>query len=85
MVIYVGDALAGNSAVEQARNFNEYVGIDYIILTKLDADAKGGSAISISYLTERPILFVGTGQELNDLKAFSKDLIKSLILGSEAS
>jgi len=83
-VIYVGDALAGNSAVEQAKSFNEYVGIDYIILAKLDADAKGGSAISISYLTGRPILFVGTGQGLDDLKPFSKDLIKSIILGPEA-
>jgi len=84
LVIYVGDALAGNSAVEQARNFDEYVGIDYIILAKLDADAKGGSAVSISYLTGKPILLVGTGQDLNDLKPFSKDLIKSLIIESKA-
>ncbi len=81
-VIYVGDALAGNAVVEQAKMFNEYVGIDYIILAKLDADARGGSAISISYLTGKPILFVGTGQDLEDLKQFSKDLIKSTIMGT---
>lgn len=79
LVIYVGDALAGNAAVEQARRFDEYVGIDYIILAKLDADAKGGSAISISYQTGKPILFVGTGQDLSDLKPFTKDLIRSAI------
>ncbi|MEM2079098.1 MAG: signal recognition particle receptor subunit alpha, partial [Nitrososphaerota archaeon] len=62
VVIYVGDALAGNVVVEQVRRFNEYVGIDYIILAKLDADMKGGSAISVSYMTGKPILFVGTGQ-----------------------
>ena len=81
-VIYVGDALAGNSAVEQAKKFDEYVGIDYIVLAKLDADARGGSAISISYLTGKPVLFVGTGQELGDLKPFSKNLIKVAVLGS---
>jgi len=81
LVIYVGDALAGNSAVEQARRFNEYVEIDYIVLAKLDADARGGSAISISRLTGKPILFVGVGQELGDLKPFSKELIKSILFG----
>ncbi len=79
LVIYVGDALAGNAAIEQARRFDEYVGIDYIILAKLDADARGGSAISISYQTGKPILFVGTGQDLEDLKPFTKALIKSAI------
>ena len=80
LVIYVGDALAGNAAVEQAKNFDEYVGIDYVILTKLDADARGGSAISISYQTSKPILFVGTGQSLEELKPFTKDLIKSALI-----
>lgn len=80
-VIYVGDALAGNAAVEQARRFDEYVGIDYIILAKLDADAKGGSAISMSYVTGKPILFVGTGQGLGELKPFTRDLVKAIIAG----
>lgn len=82
LVIYVGDALAGNAAVEQARRFDEYVGIDYIVLAKLDADARGGSAISISYQTGKPILFAGTGQDLSDLKPFTKDLIRSAITPS---
>jgi fused signal recognition particle receptor len=81
LVIYVGDALAGNAAVEQARRFDEYVGVDYIILAKLDADARGGSAISISYVTGKPVIFVGTGQGLDDLEPFTKDLLKRLILG----
>ena len=81
LVIYVGDALAGNAAVEQARRFDKYVGVDYIILAKLDADARGGSAISISYVTGKPVLFVGTGQGLDDLEPFTKDLLKRLILG----
>lgn len=84
MVIYVGDALAGNAAVEQAKRFNEYVGIDYIVLAKLDADARGGSAISISHLTGKPILFVGVGQGLDDLKPFSKGLISSILFGPDS-
>ncbi len=81
LVIYVGDALAGNAAVEQARRFDEYVGIDYVILAKLDADARGGSAISISYVTGKPVIFVGTGQGLDQLEPFTRELIKTLILG----
>lgn len=81
LVIYVGDALAGNAAIEQAKKFDEYVGLDYVILAKLDADARGGSAISISYVTGKPIIFVGTGQGLDDLEPFTKELVKSLILG----
>lgn len=80
IVIYVGDALAGNAAVEQARMFDKYVGVDYIILAKLDADARGGSAISISHVTGRPVIFVGTGQGLDDLEPFTKDLLRALIL-----
>jgi len=68
--LFVGDALTGNDAVEQARRFNEAVGVDGIILSKLDADAKGGSAISIAYEIKKPILFVGVGQEYTDLKEF---------------
>ncbi len=79
-VIYVGDALAGNVAVEQAKRFDEYVGVDYVILAKLDADAKGGSAISISYATGKPVLFVGVGQDLESLKPFTKNLILESLL-----
>jgi fused signal recognition particle receptor len=81
VVIYVGDALAGNVVVEQVRRFNEYVGIDYIILAKLDADTKGGSAISVSYMTGKPILFVGTGQGLGDLEPLNKKRLINMVLG----
>lgn len=70
MVIFVGDSLAGNDAVEQARTFNEAVRIDAVILTKIDADAKGGAALSIAHAVGRPILFVGTGQGYDDLEPF---------------
>jgi fused signal recognition particle receptor len=73
LVIFVGDALAGNDAVEQARRFDEAVGIDITILTKIDADAKGGAALSIAHAVGRPIAFVGTGQGYDDLEVFDPD------------
>jgi fused signal recognition particle receptor len=73
LVIFVGDSLAGNDAVEQARRFDEAVGIDIAILTKIDADAKGGAALSIAHAVGRPIAFVGTGQEYEDLEVFDPD------------
>ena len=79
-VIYVGDALAGNVVVEQARKFDEYVGIDYVVLAKLDADAKGGSALSISHVIGKPIIFVGVGQEFKDLKPFNREFLLNTIL-----
>jgi fused signal recognition particle receptor len=69
-VVFVGDALAGNDAVEQARTFQEAVGFDAAILCKIDADAKGGAALSIAHSVGKPILFVGTGQGYDDLMAF---------------
>jgi fused signal recognition particle receptor len=71
LTIFVDESLAGNDAVERARMFNEAVGIDGSVLTKLDADPKGGTAISISYITGKPVLFVGTGQEYGDLVKFN--------------
>ncbi|MBU2560095.1 signal recognition particle-docking protein FtsY [archaeon] len=70
MVIFVGDALTGNAALDQAETFSSAVPIDGTILTKADADAKGGSAISIAYATKKPIMFLGTGQEYKDLIEF---------------
>ena len=70
--IYVGEALAGNAAVEEAKKFNEIIDIDGVIMSKTDCDVKGGSILSISYETKKPILFMGVGQELNDLKPFNK-------------
>jgi len=70
MTIFVGDALAGNDAVEQARRFEEAVGIDAAILAKIDADAKGGAALSIAHAIGKPIIYVGTGQGYEDLMPF---------------
>ncbi len=70
MVIFVGDALTGSDAVDQAQKFDEAVGIDGVILSKIDADAKGGGALSIGHAVNKPILFVGTGEGYDDLEEF---------------
>ncbi|MFX1591098.1 MAG: signal recognition particle-docking protein FtsY [Promethearchaeota archaeon] len=80
LVIFVGDSLAGNDALFQAKEFKKHVGIDANILTKLDADAKGGAALSISYETKKPILWCGVGQGYDDLELFDKELFISNIL-----
>ncbi len=66
LILFVGDALSGNDAVEQAKRFNEIVGLDGVILTKVDTDAKGGSALSVAYTIGKPLLFVGIGQKYDD-------------------
>ena len=73
LTIFVDESIAGNDAVERARIFNEAVGIDGSILTKLDADPKGGTAISISYVTGKPVLFLGVGQGYDDLVKFDSN------------
>jgi fused signal recognition particle receptor len=73
MKIFVGDSLAGNDTVNQAREFFEYTKYDGSILTKSDADSKGGAAISIAYLTRKPILYLGVGQGYGDLNEFDYD------------
>jgi fused signal recognition particle receptor len=79
LIIFVGDALSGNDAVEQAKRFNEVVGIDGVILTKVDADAKGGSSLSIAYTIGKPLLFVGVGQNYEDQIPFDPDwMIKNI-------
>jgi fused signal recognition particle receptor len=70
LVIFVDEAIAGNDAVERAKLFNEAVGFHGSILTKADADAKGGAAVSIAYATGKPILFLGVGQRYTDLMKF---------------
>jgi fused signal recognition particle receptor len=70
LTLYVGDALSGNDMVEQARLFNHELGFDGVVLTKLDADAKGGASLSVSYVVKKPIIFVGVGQGYGDLKIF---------------
>ncbi len=80
LIIFVGDSLAGNDALYQAKEFKKHVGIDANILTKLDADARGGAALSISFETKKPILFLGTGQSYEDLIPFDRDFFISSIL-----
>ncbi|MBD3187240.1 signal recognition particle-docking protein FtsY [Candidatus Bathyarchaeota archaeon] len=71
LVVYVGDALAGNDVVTQVQKFSDYVPINASILTKIDADASGGGALSVSFITKKPIIFVGTGQGYNDIAPFN--------------
>jgi fused signal recognition particle receptor len=73
--IFVGESITGNDCVEQAKKFNEAIGIDAIILSKADIDEKGGAAISVSYVTKKPILYIGTGQEYTDIKVFDPALV----------
>ncbi len=73
LTLFVGDALAGNDAVDQARNFQEMLKFDGAVLTKLDTDAKGGAGLSIAHATGRPIVMCGIGQEYDDLKQFDPD------------
>ncbi len=73
--LFVGESITGNDCVEQARQFNEAVGIDGIILSKADVDEKGGAAISASYVTKKPILYLGTGQNYSDLTPFSSTMV----------
>jgi fused signal recognition particle receptor len=75
MIIFVGDALTGNDAVEQAKTFDQAVGISGSILCKMDADARGGAALSIAQVTGKPILFLGTGQGYDDLVKFKPEII----------
>ncbi len=81
IIIYVGDALTGNDSVEQAKKFNDAVDIDGIILTKADADAKGGAALSIGYVIQKPILFLGVGQSYSDIIEFKPEWMVEQILG----
>ncbi len=83
IVIYVGDALMGNDATEQAYEFNEVIEIDGIILTKTDADAKGGAIISIGHVIHKPILFLGTGQSYDDLIEFEPDWLINKIFDED--
>tara|TARA_Y100000310_G_scaffold65417_1_gene60904 strand:+ start:4793 stop:5869 length:1077 start_codon:yes stop_codon:yes gene_type:complete len=70
--LFVGESVTGNDAVEQAKSFNWSIGIDGIILTKADIDEKGGTSLSVGYVTKKPILFLGTGQEYEAIEVFDK-------------
>ena len=73
LVIFVGDALTGNDATEQAAKFNEAIDIDGVILTKADADSKGGASLSIGYVIQKPIMFLGVGQGYDDIKEYDAE------------
>ena len=79
--ILVVDAMTGQDAVNVAENFNEKIGIDGVIVTKLDGDTRGGAALSIKAVTGCPILYVGMGEKLSDLEQFHPDRMASRILG----
>ncbi len=83
LIIFVGDALTGNDAIEQAKKFNEVVGIDGVILTKVDADAKGGAALSIAYTIKKPLFFIGIGQGYDDQIPFKAEWMLERIFGNE--
>jgi len=75
MKIFVGESITGNDCVEQAKKFDEAVSLDGIILSKADVDEKGGAAISVSFVTGKPIYFLGMGQEYDDLEVFNSQKI----------
>jgi len=70
--LFIGESITGNDAVEQAKTFNSAIDIDGIILTKADVDEKGGTALSVSYVTKKPVLFLGIGQGYDSLEPFDK-------------
>ena len=80
-ILLVADAMTGQDAVNIAKNFNERLGIDGIILTKMDGDARGGAALSIRSVTQKPIKFIGVGEKLDALEVFHPDRMVSRILG----
>ncbi len=80
LTILTLDSLIGNDAVMQAEEFHKSIGIDATILTKVDADVKGGSALSVTYVTQKPILFIGVGQTYKDLELFNPEKFVNMIL-----
>jgi fused signal recognition particle receptor len=82
LTVFVGDSLAGNDAIEQARAFEREIGIDAVILTKIDADAKGGAALSIAHSIKKPIAFLSTGQGYEDLIRFDSQWMVDRLFGN---
>ncbi len=79
--LLVIDAMAGQDSVNVAKEFNETIGLDGVIITKMDGDTRGGAALSVKAVTGKPIKFVGTGEKLDDLEAFHPDRMAGRILG----
>ncbi len=80
-VLLVADAMTGQNAVDIAKTFDEQLGLTGVILTKFDSDARGGAALSLRTITQKPILFIGTGEKTEDFECFHPDRIASRILG----
>lgn len=80
-ILYVADSMTGQDAVKSAAAFNEQLSISGVVLTKLDGDARGGAALSVRAVTGKPILFVGTGEKLEDLEVFYPERMAGRILG----
>ena len=80
-ILFVADSMTGQDAVNVSKSFNERLDITGVILTKLDGDARGGAALSIRYVTRKPIKFVGTGEKMDQLEVFHPDRMASRILG----
>ena len=83
LVIFVGDALTGNDATQQAVKFNEAIDIDGVILTKADADSKGGASLSIGYVIKKPIMFLGVGQGYDDIKEYDAEWMLNQLFSDE--
>ena len=83
LVIFVGDALTGNDATQQAAKFNEAIDIDGVILTKADADSKGGASLSIGYVIKKPIMFLGVGQGYDDIMEYDADWMLNQLFGED--
>ena len=79
--ILVIDAMTGQDAVNVAKEFDEKIGVDGVIVTKLDGDTRGGAALSVKAVTGKPILYVGMGEKLSDLEQFYPDRMANRILG----
>jgi fused signal recognition particle receptor len=82
LTVMILDSLIGNDATEQAIRFNQHIGFDAAILTKIDADAQGGSSLSVSYLTGKPVIFIGVGQDYEDLIPFDVKWFAEKILSN---
>jgi fused signal recognition particle receptor len=80
--LFIGDSLAGNDTINQAREFFHYTNFDGAILTKIDADSKGGAALSIAYITSKPIVYLGVGQGYDDIIPFDSDKFLESIFGN---
>ncbi len=80
-IFFVADAMTGQDAVNVAKEFNDQIEFDGVILTKMDSDARGGAALSIKAVTNKPVVFIGTGEKISDLEEFHPDRMANRILG----